>query len=362
MASSPPSSWYTSETALRAETDRVFRTSWQLLGHTSRLEREGDYFTGQLFPAAPFLACKDQQGHIRAFHNVCRHHAAAVAAGSGNTDCFSCPYHGWTYGLDGRLLKAVGLKGIQMFKAAESGLAPLQVARVGPWIFGVVGSGRDADVLPQLETCLGPEGLRALMGSGACREQMVHVASRVYPIGCNWKVFCDNYLDGGYHVAVAHPDLAASLDLASYTSNVYETLSIQSCQPRSEGERLAGGLDAAYAFIFPNIMINSYGPWIDTNVVLPTGPESCKVIFDYYLEHSRAQDKDFVAASLAASDQVQQEDIGLCESVQRGLASPAYDVGRYVPRFEGAMHHFHRLLNGSIDKVMTPAIDGMVLM
>lgn len=95
-------------------------------------------------------------------------------------------------------------------------------------------------------------------------------------------------------------------------------------------------------------MINRYGPWMDTNLVLPISPSQCRVVFDWFLDSSLVHDKDFIESSIADSEVVQKEDITLCEDVQNGLLSPAYDVGRYAPRVEQAMHHFHCLLHDDL--------------
>ena len=95
-------------------------------------------------------------------------------------------------------------------------------------------------------------------------------------------------------------------------------------------------------------MINRYGHWLDTNEIVPIDESTCEVVFRYYLEASsgRLDDKEWIEASLASSHQVQLEDETLCNAVQIGLASDAYSTGRYVPKFEMPMFHFHKLLSG----------------
>ncbi|KAL4423240.1 hypothetical protein ABPG77_000032 [Micractinium sp. CCAP 211/92] len=396
---------------MHLEERTVFRRNWLAVARSSQLAAPGAYAAGSLL-GLQWLACRDERGRLRAFHNVCRHHAAILAPpGAGSADCFRCGYHGWTYGLDGRLLRATRLAGIQGFRAAEHGLRPLQADEWSGFVWvrpGAAGShvpgqhcqaGEQAGQQQQgqrqgqqqrnqdnggsgggVAARLGPVGSAAALAAGIA-DPLTHVASREYELRCNWKVFVDNYLDGGYHVSVAHPELAAGLDLSSYRSITYERLSIQSCrtagaqqaeqaeQAQLAGEaaagdrgaggrgvgreqrRLGGGPPPAYVFIYPNLMVNRYGPWLDVNTVIPLAADRCKaraVLFDYYLEPSLAVDHAFVSDSLAASDRVQQEDIGLCESVQRGLASPGFDVGRYAPGVEGPMFHFHRLLNDDL--------------
>ena len=321
---------------------------------------------------------------------VCRHHAAILAEGSGTASCFRCPYHGWAYGLDGRLQKATRLKGIQGFRAAEHGLLPLAVEQWGGFVWVCqagppAGGGQQQGQAQQEEqqqqqeeepgaaqgvaAWLGRRGSEAALAAGV-GDELAHVASREYRIDCNWKVFADNYLvsneccrelsgtagcwppaagcqtlrstlcagcscscrfcccccccccsclrhcllalsaaaaqDGGYHVGVAHPELASGLDLPTYRSALFERLSIQSCQTagaaaagaagaaraaRAAGaagaageerqggssrsantsssagqadrqlqRRLGGGRPPAYTFIYPNLMLNRRAP------------------------------------------------------------------------------------------------------
>lgn len=251
--------------------------------------------------------------------------------------------------MDGALLKATRITGIQNFDVNEFGLKPLNVATWGPFVL----LNLDKEILPQQEAdnTVGSEWL------GSCSEYLAangvdsslsYLCRRVYDIECNWKVFCDNYLDGGYHVPYAHKGLASGLKLNSYSTKTYEKVSIQSCDggsTESEDDIDRLGSKALYAFIYPNFMINRYGPWMDTNLVLPLGPRKCQVIFDYFIEAHLKDDKDFIERSLVDSERVQIEDIVLCEGVQRGLETPAYCSGRYAPMVEHAMHHFHQLLH-----------------
>ncbi|XP_010667951.2 choline monooxygenase, chloroplastic isoform X2 [Beta vulgaris subsp. vulgaris] len=276
-AVTPPSSWYFDPSFYSFEIDHVFYSGWRVVGCIDQIKNVHDYFTGRL-GNVEYVICRDARGEIHAFHNVCRHHASVLAYGSGRKTCLVCPYHGWTYSLDGNLLKAPRITGIQNFDP---------------------------------------------------------------------KVFCDNYLDGGYHVPYAHKNLASGLNLDSYSTEMYEKVSIQRCASSStengdEFDRL--GSKALYAFIYPNFMINRYGPWMDTNLVVPLGPRKCQVVFDYFLDMSLKDDEAFIKRSLKDSEEVQIEDIMLCEGVQRGLESPAYRTGRYAPALEKAMHHFHCLL------------------
>lgn len=343
----PPSSWYVAPEFLEWERAAVFGRNWLCLGPSAQVAAPGT-FAARVLLGSPVVATRDAGGELRAFHNACRHHGTAVASGAGCARELTCPYHGWTYGLDGRLKRAPGVGKIAAFDPAEFGLAPLAVRALGPLLFAA-----EPGAEPALFEAAAPvwERLRARGW-----ERLAHVASRRYEIECNWKVFVDNYLDGGYHVAHMHGDLAALLDLDSYAVETGARFSIQSSRTAaaSGSARRAGservGADACYAFVHPNLMINRYGPWLDVNVVQPLGAGRSEVLFDYWVDAaSGAPTPAELAAALAASDRVQQEDMTVCAAVQTGLGSRGYDRGRYAAR-EVAMHAFHRQLHAELSR------------
>ncbi|KAI3416719.1 Choline monooxygenase [Psidium guajava] len=350
----PPSSWYTDPSFLDLELERVFYRGWQAVGYSDQVKSPQDFFTGRL-GNVEFVVCRDDNGKIHAFHNVCRHHASLLASGSGRKSCFVCPYHGWTYALNGALLRATRIKGIRNFDVKEFGLVPLKVATWGPFV--LLNFERDVSPAQEVESDRAAKEWTGscvdILGNNCIESSLTYLCRREYTIECNWKVFCDNYLDGGYHVPYAHKGLASGLKLDSYSTTIHEKVSLQICEGGSadsadDFDRL--GAKALYAFIYPNFMINRYGPWMDTNLVLPLGPRKCRVIFDYFLKDSLQDDKIFIERSLQDSEGVQMEDIVLCEGVQKGLESPAYRSGRYAPMVENAMHHFHGLLHRNLKR------------
>ncbi|KAK9806625.1 hypothetical protein WJX73_001477 [Symbiochloris irregularis] len=340
-----PSAWYFSQQVAALERKHIFGNTWQVVGRTDQLDQEGAYFTGCV-AGVSYIVCRAPGGEVKAYHNVCRHHAAAVASGSGCTAQFRCPYHGWTYSLDGRLVKAIGLKGIQDFKARDYGLVPMRAATWGHFVFVQPCLPSSREKVESLEEHLGAAGPE-LRAAGMADEDLVHVASRSYHLNCNWKVFCDNFLDGGYHVSVAHPALAESLDIKSYSHRIHERVSVQSARTQPSSQDRLGGATVNYAFVYPNMMINRYGSWMDTNLVVPLSAGQCRVDFDWWAHPSLAQDQRAVELGIESSDQVQREDVQLCEAVQQGLQSSAYTSGRYAP-CEAPMFHFHRWLHARI--------------
>ncbi|PHU11433.1 Choline monooxygenase, chloroplastic [Capsicum chinense] len=176
--------------------------------YTEQIKEPRQYFTGRL-GNVEYVLCRDDGGKVHAFHNVCRHHASLLASGSGKSSCFVCPYHGWTYGLDGALLKATRITGIKNFKVNEMGLVPMRVAIWGPFIL----LNFDNGVFPEQESAFDLAGNEWLGSSSQILADGGVDSSLSF-------VFCDNYLDGGYHVPYAHKGLASGLTLDSYSTTV----------------------------------------------------------------------------------------------------------------------------------------------
>jgi choline monooxygenase len=170
-------------------------------------------------------------------------------------------------------------------------------------------------------------------------------------VGCNWKVYVDNYLEG-YHVPRAHPGLHKVIDSKRYAVHTDGPVVTQWAPDRRPPDQRAdrtGEDDYLYLWLFPNFMLNVNPDYVQTNLVVPTGPESCEVVFDYWFprdatEGARARREQ----SIRWSDEIQREDIVLCEEVQRNLRSRTYRAGRYSARRENGVHHFHEMLRSRL--------------
>jgi choline monooxygenase len=328
-ASTPPASWYTSRAFHDLERRAVFADSWQAVALTHQLAEPGSFVSG-CFAGEPWVIVRDDDT-LRAFANVCRHKAAPVAEGAGTATELRCRYHGWRYRLDGRLATAPRIGGIQDFDREALGLRPMSVEVWGPFVL----LNPTPDAAPFAPTV--PELDAALRASGW--DQLTYAGSRTWRVRCNWKVFVDNYLDGGYHIANMHPSLDDQLDMGSYDTRLYARSSVQTSDAADGVDRIGGG--AIYGWVYPNLMINRYGDALDTNWVIPHGPDDIEVRFHWWFAHT---DAEAIAASIAQSGVTQQEDIVVSEWVQTGMGSRAFDTGRYAPRVEHGEHHFHRLL------------------
>jgi choline monooxygenase len=178
-----------------------------------------------------------------------------------------------------------------------------------------------------------------------------------YTLNCNWKVYVDNYLDGGYHVPHLHKGLNSVLDYTHYTIENGDRYCLQSSPMMSSVEHAdvsatRTGDRAWYFWKYPNFMLNLYEGVMDTNLVLPLGVDKCRVIFDFFFADVSPERSEHNAASVATSDTVQDEDVAICEAVQRGLGSRAYGAGRLSVRREAGEHLFHRLLAGDLRRAV----------
>jgi choline monooxygenase len=286
---------------------------------------------------------------LRGFFNVCRHHAAAVVtAPHGSARVLRCPYHGWTYSLEGELKGTPDFAGVCDFDRRDNGLVPIDVDVWENWVFL-----RLDDLGLPLAEFLGPDLIGQVGGLGL--RGLSWMERRVYSLDCNWKVFVDNYLDGGYHVPHLHHNLDSVLDYSSYTIENGARFCLQSSPLVTDGAEeetraVRTGDRARYYWIYPNFMINCYAGAMDTNLVVPRGSDRTDVIFDFYFDDVSESARARNEASIAVSERVQDEDVGICVSVQRGLRSRAYETGRLSVRREAGEQLFHRLLHQDLSR------------
>jgi choline monooxygenase len=345
-ASTPCSAWYTDPRILELELRTVFSHSWRLAGRFDQVRNPGQYITAEV-AGEPILLIRGNDGLLRGFFNVCRHHAAAVVTESeGKAENLRCPYHGWTYDLEGKLILTPEFSGVADFDRSANGLVPIQVAEWRNWVFAKLES-----TGPSLPEFLGGDLIERLEPLDL--ERLKWFECRSYFLNCNWKVFVDNYLDGGYHVPHIHGGLSSVLDNSKYKIETGERFCLQSspmssAKTESPTAAVREGERANYFWLYPNVMINIYDTVMDTNLVIPRGIDKTEVIFDYYFADVSKSARERNLASIAVSEQIQSEDVAISESVQRGLNSRAYETGRLSVRREAGEHLFHRLLHSDL--------------
>ena len=344
-----PARYYVDAAMTGIDRGAILDRSWQLIAHASQLREAGDHVVADL-GGLPVIGVRGGDGAIRVFHNVCRHRAGPIAQCDGlRAKSLRCRYHGWNYGLDGVLLSAPEMKDAADFDVSDVRLPQLAVKVWQGLVFAAV----DAAGAPDFAAFI--EGIDARLGADRGLDHYGGHHRASYDIACNWKVYVDNYLEG-YHVPHVHPGLNRLLDYRSYRTELSRWHSLQ-WSPLESDASLYGNGDALYYWLWPNAMLNILPGRLQTNRVIPLGVDRCRVLFDSYYALDASGEPDPVkrAADLDFSDEVQHEDLGICEDVQRGYASGSYVPGRLNPLRETGVHHFHELLRAAYREAAGPA-------
>jgi choline monooxygenase len=349
------SRYYTDPAILALEKERIFRRTWQLVGTLSQpcgevngaprtIADPGAYFTLEVIGES-VVVVRDNAGMLRAFSNVCRHRAGPIAQGAGCRNVFQCGYHGWTYTLDGRLIGTPEVDGMELFDRSTMGMFPLRCETWEQFIF----VNFDCEA-PPLSEFLGniPELAAGIQFAG-----LELAERRDYHVNCNWKVYVDNYLEG-YHIPIVHPGLMKEIDYPRYRTEVFRYHSqqlgpVKEVKAGEAADRVytpgPGLSDALYFWVFPNLMVNIYPDNISTNLIVPLSVDKTLTIFEWYFHDARSDwVRERAKKAIGFSETVQQEDMDICATVQRGLQSATYDRGRYSVKRENGVHHFHMLL------------------
>ncbi len=355
-ASTIPAPWYTDRSIFALEQQTVFTNSWQVAGRLEQVRQPGQYFTTEV-ALEPIVIVRGSDGELRAFFNVCRHHAAAVMTeAEGCATQMRCPYHGWTYSLEGELKGTPDFSGVCNFDRTANGLVPVEIATWEQWVLVRLKAKQNPSLdnsNPSLTQFLGTDLIHQMETLGLAEVHWVE--RRCYVLNCNWKVFVDNYLDGGYHIPHLHRGLDSVLDYSRYTIENGANFCLQSSpivSPESNHEVRAvrTGQRALYYWLYPNFMMNYYEGVLDTNLVRPIAIDRTQVVFDFYFADVSDAARERNLASIDVGDRIQREDLDICESVQRGLNSRAYQAGRLSVRREAGEHLFHRLLYADLKR------------
>jgi nitrite reductase/ring-hydroxylating ferredoxin subunit len=330
-----PYSWYTDPEILRLEQERIFLPAWQYVGHTGQLARPG-YFAVDV-GRTPVVVTQDRDGVLRGFVNVCRHRGHVVAEGEGTRETLQCPYHAWTYGLDGRLRAAPRSEEEPDFPQDELCLRPVAVDTWGPFLFANAGPD--------------PEPLASALGSlpvqvaelGLDVDSLVHHSRWEAEIEANWKIVCENFLEC-YHCQVAHPAFSELIDVSSeaYVLSSEGRLTTQhgplrTVTPEDELPR------SQFHYLWPNLEINIFPgrPNFSIGPSIPRTPERTYRFLDYFFGPD--VEPEWIDDLLAFDDQVGREDQALVAGVQRGLASGALERGVLMSHSEQLIGHFQAL-------------------
>ena len=324
-----PWSWYSDPSVLGLESERVFGRFWQYAGHVGQVAEPGSFATtraGHL----PVVLVRDAVGTLRAFVNVCRHRGSLVCDGAGRRSTLQCPYHAWTYALDGSLIAAPRSENEPGFEPEGLGLVPLQVDTWGPLVF----VNPDLDAAP-LSEHLGE--LPALLASdGLDLDALAFDRRADTEYEANWKVCVENYLEC-YHCSVAHPSFAKAIDVApdAYSLEARPTFLSQFGPPRNGG---GGVYDATgeiargqFHLLFPNTTINVMPgrPNFSIGPVVPLTVDRTYRYLDYFFAPDT--DEAWIADYIALDNQVGAEDRDAGRAGACGNAAGAVDHGVLLP-------------------------------
>jgi choline monooxygenase len=342
-----PASWYTSDSVFRLEMQAIFSRTWQYACRTDEVARSGDFLACRA-GNVPVVVLRNSHNEIVAFVNVCRHRGAEIVldGSRGNRSTLQCHYHGWTWNLDGSLRAVPGTEDEPCFRKEDFPLARVATAVLDPFMF--VNPDPQA---PGWDETVG-ELPRILAAAPAPLATLPFHERRTYDMKANWKVVVENFLEC-YHCPIAHKGFADLIDLKEYTITPHRYFSTQqgplknSAKGRADAacfSREDGGQMGVYNFLWPNFMLNLYPGRgnASTNIILPVAPNRTLAVYDFYYEEGIPPAE--AATMTGFVEQVQQEDIVLCESVQRGLESGCYEQGRLVVRYENGIQHFQRLV------------------
>jgi choline monooxygenase len=341
MLETLPYSWYAEPEVLRREQARIFARTWQYAGHTGQLPEPGSYFT-YTAGLAPIVVTRARDDELRAFVNVCRHRGFTVAQGEGRRETLQCPYHAWTYGLDGRLRAAPRSDLEEGFDRDDLGLLPVQVGTWGPFVF----VNPDAQA-PPLEEALGPMP-QHVAELGLDVDSLEFRLRSEFELEANWKICCENFLEC-YHCQLVHPDLSEAIDVSAdgYGLETDGLVSTQRAPVRAEVTAHYDGRgeisQGQFHYLWPSTVVNIlHGrPNISIGPVNPLTHMRTSRFLDYFFRPG--EDQDWVDQLVEFDEQVGREDRGLVEGVQRGVSSGVLANGRLLERSERLIAHFQSL-------------------
>jgi phenylpropionate dioxygenase-like ring-hydroxylating dioxygenase large terminal subunit len=346
----PRADFYTSPDLFGREVERIFYRQWNFACHGEALREPGDFVTCRIMEQNVILV-RGKDRVLRGFYNVCKHRAHELLQGCGRAKVITCPYHAWSFHIDGRLRSARGSEAMADFDPAGFALTAIRVEEYAGFVFFNLDS-----EAPSLRSQAGD--LESEIRQHCPSVEKLTLARRLtYKLKANWKNVCDNFLEC-YHCTPAHPAFVDLVDIKNYRSLCHDIYSSH-IGPVGKGDNKAYRYDAAKAsssqfaawWLWPNVTFNIFPGCanITTLHIIPTGPETVEEHLDFYFE-SKDLTPEQEAAIRYADEVLQPEDIGLVESVQRGLHSQGYSQGRYIVDAgrtevsEHALHHFHALV------------------
>jgi choline monooxygenase len=324
-----PWSWYTSEDTLRREQERIFRAAWTYACPAAWVREPGE-FVACAAGNVPLIVVRGRDGTLRAFVNVCRHRGSQVVTGRGRRETLQCPYHAWTYDLDGSLRAAPRSEREQRFEPEELSLRPARVEELGPLVFVCP----DPDS-PALEHALGE--VPTLLAGELELDSLVFDRRVEYEVAANWKIAVENYLEC-YHCPVAHPGFSRLVDT---NPDRYELRAADGVWSQI-GRARDGNGSCQFHLVWPSLKINVFPgfPNLSIGPVWPLGPGRTGGFLDYYFAPDAGEQE--IRDLLELDERVGREDAALVESVQRGIGAGMIERGRLLLDSEQLLSSFEK--------------------
>lgn len=339
---------YTTQMWHEMDLKHILSRTWQWVCHVEKVRASGSYVTADI-AGKPIAVVRDSDGHLRAFYNVCKHRAHELLSGEGRINKIMCPYHAWTYRLDGGLVRAPHTENLKEFAIKDICLDQVQVEEFCGFIY--VNLDTSAPSLASQSGDLATE----IKHWAPDIDQLTFGHRLTYDIKSNWKNIVDNFLEC-YHCPTAHKDFCSLVDMDTYkvtTHGIYSSHMADAGKGNNSAYDVSNATVRTHAvwWLWPNTCLMRY-PGRSSMIVLniiPAGPDRTLETYDFYLETPEADDMETEAIRYL-DEVLQVEDIGLVESVQRGMNTPAFEQGRIVNdpdgsgKSEHAVHHFHGLV------------------
>lgn len=339
---------YTDELWFRADQDAVFARTWQLVCHVSTVAESGNYVATTI-AGSPVVVVRDGSDELRGFYNVCKHRAHELVTGAGSARALVCPYHAWTFALDGRLKSARHTDHLTDFDKGSVCLDTVRVEEFGGFVYANL----DPGAAPLNDLAGDLAGEIAQWAPDVGNLQLAHRLT--FEVASNWKNVIDNFLEC-YHCHPAHPEFVSLVDMSTYdvrTHGVWSSHFASAGTQANTAYDVEGATvqDHAVWWMFPNTCLLRYpgrGNFMVFQVV-PTGPDRTAETWDFYFETEDLTPAE-VEAARYIDEVLQPQDIAIVESVQRGMSTPAFTQGRIVVDADGSglsehgVHHFHGLL------------------
>ncbi len=340
-----PGDFYSSPDIYALEKERVFMKDWLCVARSEELEKAGDFMALRIMEE-PLVVTRDKSGGLNAFANVCKHRGVEVASGSGNTEEFSCPYHGWLYDLQGRLVGAPYMKEVEGFDPQTCRLTPIALDVWQGWVF----VNFDPDCIPLAQFVAAFEE-----DFGFYRFGELKLATKIqFDFDCNWKLVVENAMDN-YHINTLHKDTLGvgvdtrELDIDLRPDGGYRMFYDHT--PRGGGNTWFGRkipwlqdepeTHAGAGFMAPNFQTFTYIDNVEVLTYWPIGIDKCRFIINILFPPEFFDLPDFaerVDDYRALSIKTVEEDRTMVISLQNAMSSALFVPGR-MARIETNIHH-----------------------